>query len=115
MDYIYIAFGLVAGYFLFKKFLISRQDYKKILQEGAIIIDVRSPQEYDQGHISESINIPLGNINARSADLQARKVPIILCCASGMRSGQAAGMLKSKGITCYNGGNWKVLQANINK
>lgn len=115
MTILYLAAGLAAGFYIFKNFLVKRHNFREILDRGAIIIDVRTPQEFDQGHIGEAQNIPLGNISSRAADLKSRKVPIILCCASGMRSGQATNTLKAHGIECYNGGSWRALDANIKK
>jgi rhodanese-related sulfurtransferase len=70
------------------------------------IIDVRSPQEYFGGHVQGSINIPLNEIESRVEEIKKMTPPIILCCASGMRSGQATMYLQSMGIDCVNGGSW---------
>jgi phage shock protein E len=111
MNIVYIAIGALVGIYLFKKFMIANVDYKALLARGAMIIDVRSPQEYDAGHIQESKNIPLGQIAQRASDLKTNNVPIICVCASGMRSGNAVAILKKNGIECYNGGGW----SNLNK
>jgi phage shock protein E len=108
-SFIYIALGLILGYILFKKFLVSNINVKALMTKGAIIIDVRTPQEYDNGHIAESMNIPLNVISTRIDSLRAKNVPIICVCASGMRSGNACATLKNAGIECYNGGNWSSL------
>lgn len=70
------------------------------------IIDVRTPAEFMGGHVAESINIPLQEIPERISEIENMTQPIILCCASGNRSGQATAFLKSKGIDCENGGSW---------
>lgn len=75
------------------------------LQNGAIIIDVRTPQEFRAGHIKGAKNIPLQDLNRRKSEIKKNK-PVVLCCASGMRSGQAKGILKGMGIDCINGGSW---------
>ncbi len=108
-----ILIGFAVGFFLFKRFLISRVNYKAIMDRGAVIIDVRTPQEYDNGHINGSINIPLNNINARAEGLKQKNVPIICVCASGMRSGSATSILKRAGVESYNGGNWSTLGKKI--
>lgn len=69
------------------------------------IIDVRSPGEFMGGHVTGSINIPLQEIPARINEFKNMK-RIILCCASGNRSGQATDFLKQNGIVCENGGSW---------
>lgn len=70
------------------------------------IIDVRTPGEFEGGHVAGSINIPLNEIAERLDEIRAMEQPIVLCCASGMRSGQAAGFLNGNGIPCTNGGGW---------
>ena len=70
------------------------------------IIDVRTPGEFMGGHVAGSINIPLQEIQNRKDEIMALAQPIVLCCASGMRSGQATAYLKSLGLDCENGGSW---------
>lgn len=88
------------------KGLFKKTDYAKLLKDGAVIIDVRSPQEYAQGAIPGSENIPVGNIPARTKQIKSLEVPIICVCASGMRSGSAKAQLKAAGVDAYNGGPW---------
>jgi len=70
------------------------------------IIDVRTIAEFQDGHVAGSINIPLSEIQSRVNELKEMEGELILCCASGNRSGQAAAYLNSIGITCRNGGSW---------
>lgn len=70
------------------------------------IVDVRTPAEFMGGHVAGSINIPLQEIQKRLAEIKAMQQPIILCCASGNRSGQATAYLQNQGVTCENGGSW---------
>ena len=86
------------------------EEIKKMIQDGAVIIDVRSPMEFQGGHVAGSKNIPLPEIQFRMDEIEMIDKPIVLCCASGARSGQAERFLKSKGISCKNGGGW--LQVN---
>lgn len=81
-------------------------DLSAVKKEGAIVIDVRSPGEYQSGHGKGSINIPLDQINSKIDKIKAYNKPILTCCASGMRSGTAASILKSNGIEAYNAGSW---------
>lgn len=86
-------------------------DLKQLVQEGAIIIDVRTPKEYSSGHIKNSVNIPVDEIEVNFQKLPSMSTPVITCCASGVRSGKAVGILKSNGYTnVYNGGSWNQLQ-----
>lgn len=88
-------------------------DYRELMSRGAVIVDVRTKSEYLAGHIKGSKNIPLQSLQAHLSDLPKNK-PIITCCASGMRSASAKGILKSNGYTeVYNGGGWSSLQARL--
>jgi len=77
------------------------------------IIDVRTPSEFNGGHVAGSINIPLHEIQARVSEIKAMAQPIVLCCASGGRSGQATSFLQSQGIDCTNGGSWYSVQSEL--
>jgi phage shock protein E len=87
-----------------------KADYKELMRNGAQIVDVRTREEYQSGHIKGSINMPLNNIGNQMNKLKKDK-PVITCCASGMRSGAAKNILKSRGFSeVYNGGGWMSLQ-----
>jgi phage shock protein E len=77
------------------------------------IIDVRTPSEFNGGHVEGSINIPLYEVQQRLNEIKAMPQPIILCCASGGRSGQAAYYLSDQGVDCVNGGSWYSVQSEI--
>ena len=79
---------------------------KIIKEKQGTIIDVRTPAEFIGGNVAGSINIPLQEIEKRMDELKRLKQPLVLCCASGGRSGQAHGYLSHKGIECFNGGSW---------
>ena len=68
------------------------------IRSGARIIDVRSPQEFAGPSYPKARNIPLDVLPSRMGDLPKDK-PIVLYCASGARSAQAARMLKRAGFT----------------
>ena len=84
----------------------SSSDLKELIANGAIILDVRTPGEFNTGHIVGSKNIPLDTIGSQLSELKKLNVPVITCCASGMRSGVAVSQLKSVGIDAINGGSW---------
>ncbi|OCB70905.1 rhodanese-like domain-containing protein [Flavobacterium crassostreae] len=88
-------------------------DYVDLLQKGAVIIDVRTASEFQQGHIKQAINMPLNGLNLSISKIKKDTI-IITCCASGMRSAAAKNTLKSIGFTTvYNGGGWSSLQNKI--
>ena len=70
------------------------------------IIDVRTRAEFAGGHVAGSINIPLQEITGHIEEIKAMAQPIIFCCASGVRSGQATQYFQSLGVDCENGGGW---------
>jgi phage shock protein E len=79
---------------------------EKLIKSGkATIVDVRSSSEFMGGHVAGSINIPLQEIPKRLAEFKKME-HILLCCASGNRSGQATLLLKQNGIECENVGSW---------
>lgn len=86
--------------------LFKKTDYKQLLADGAVIIDVRSKQEFNGGAIPGSENIPLQTLGSRIKQIKSLQVPVICVCASGMRSGSAKAQLKAAGIDAYNGGPW---------
>lgn len=86
------------------------ESVKEFMEKGAVIIDVRTPGEFQGGHIKGSKNIPLNVISSKINEIKKLGKPVIACCASGMRSGQAASILKNSGIDAMNGGGWSSLQ-----
>ena len=86
--------------------LFKKTDYKMLLENGAVIIDVRSPQEYSGGAIPGSENIPLGSLASKTKQIKSLGVPVICVCASGMRSGAAKSNIGWKvkwflSLNCY--------------
>lgn len=66
---------------------------------GAILLDVRTPQEYQEGHVPESKNVPLQAINKVTSVAKNKETPLFVYCYSGSRSGQAVNALKRMGYT----------------
>lgn len=66
---------------------------------GAVLIDVRTPEEYAGGRIPGGKNIPLQRLDAIDSAVKSKDTPIFVYCLSGARSRQAASMLKSRGYT----------------
>ena len=71
------------------------------------IVDVRTVEEFEMGHVEGSLNIPLHLVPLKIDEFRQMSKPIVVVCASGNRSGQAARFLESQGIEeIYNGGGW---------
>lgn len=83
------------------------------IENGAVIIDVRTVGEYKEGHIKGSKNIPLDTISSKIEEIKKLNKPVIACCRSGMRSAQATSILKQNGIEVLNGGGWESLQRKL--
>lgn len=95
-------------------FGLEKTDYADLVKNGAIILDVRSENEFRHGHIKGAINIPVNSLAGNLSKLKDKKQPIITCCASGMRSASAKAILKSNGYSSvYNGGGWMSLNNKI--
>jgi len=81
-------------------------DFQEIIKKGAIIIDVRTKEEFDCGHITGSLNVPLDSF-ANCLAWLVKDVPVILVCASGARSGIAKMILEANNYKqVYNAGAW---------
>lgn len=79
--------------------------FQDLLQNGALLLDVRTKQEFQSGHPKNAVNIPLDQLGNSLSKLKKDR-SIVTVCQSGMRSRSAASFLKSKGYTVYNGGCW---------
>ncbi|NRA12127.1 MAG: rhodanese-like domain-containing protein [Crocinitomicaceae bacterium] len=78
------------------------------------VVDVRTKEEFAGGNVAGSINIPLQEIAQREAEIMALETPILFCCASGGRSGQATAFFQGKDLECENGGGWMEANAKVN-
>ncbi|HEY9594189.1 MAG TPA: rhodanese-like domain-containing protein [Spirochaetia bacterium] len=72
---------------------------KEKIAAGARVVDVRTVAEFRDGAYPGAINIPLSLIPLKMKELEPKDKPIVLYCASGARSGQAARLLKAAGFT----------------
>lgn len=112
MKYIIItALVLIVVYTFYKTYQRAHIDkgLEVLIAEGAVILDVRTAAEYDDGHISGSIHIPLSRLRTAFVSMDTGKV-YITCCSHGLRSIKAVEVLKERGFKkVYNGGPWTEL------
>lgn len=88
------------GFFGFLKDPDIDQGVKEFREtSGAVLLDVRTPQEYQEGHIPGSINIPLQSLSTADQIPAGRDAPLFVYCYSGARSGQAVRLLARMGYT----------------
>jgi len=97
-------------------FGLFKNKVKEAIKKGAVIIDVRTAHEYDNGKVPGSINIPVDRISTNVERIRSMKKPVIVVCESGSRSSTAKNILKSAGVEeVYNGGSWESVLKIINK
>jgi len=89
----------------------KKRQVLEALENGARIIDVRSPEEFKYGNVDGSLNFPVDRLNGSAIKkLQKLNTPLVVCCASGMRSASARGILMQNGIAeVHNAGGWHKL------
>ncbi len=101
---------------LLSLFGFGNNKIKEALRNGAVVIDVRTAYEFDSGHVPKSINIPVDRISLNISRIKDMKKPVIFCCATGARSGQAVQIMKTHGFKeVYNGGSWENVIRLVNK
>ena len=87
---------------LFKQPDVNRGVKEFQRTSGAVLLDVRTPEEYRSGHIPGSKNIPLQTIDRVGSVAENKDTALYVYCQSGARSRQAAGVLKQMGYTNVN-------------
>lgn len=86
-------------------------DFKELVKNGAVILDVRSKEEFNGGHVKGAINIPVDSLAVNASKLGGKDTYIITCCMSGGRSSVAKNILHTAGYNnVHNGGGWQSLQ-----
>jgi len=87
-----------------KSMIKGKLSYRDMIENGAIVVDVRQPEEYAVGNFPESVNIPLRLLPNRIDEMAGKTV--VLVCQSGGRAMVAKKFLKKKGIDTHNAGSW---------
>ena len=96
-----IAVAVLAGFYLLKRMsFVSEETARQHLANGALVIDVRSPEEFQSGNVPNAINIPLGELKEKlPARVKDKNQVLLLHCLSGGRSGIAQQQLKAMGYS----------------
>jgi len=80
--------------------VLANEAVQLINHKNALVVDVRTEKEYQEGHVMNALHIPLGMLDDRIQELQAYKNhAVVMVCRTGARSGQAATKLKKQGFT----------------
>jgi len=87
----------VGSFFFLRGGDVSREGAHKLVESGARLVDVRTPEEFAGGHLPGAVNIPVQQLSQRMSELDPKDKPIVVYCRSGHRSGQAAALLKGAG------------------
>ncbi len=91
------------------------EEIKKYLEKGAVVLDVRTQQEWDEGHTEGAEHIVLTLIPSEIDKIKSWNKSVIAVCRSGGRSGQATDFLKSNGVDIINGGPWQNVDQYVDK
>ena len=89
------------------------KEIKEFLEKGAIVLDVRTKEEWDEGHTEGAKHIVLTTIPAEVEQIKSWNKPVIAVCRSGGRSGQAAQFLQQNGVDIINGGPWQNVDKHV--
>lgn len=93
----------------------KESELPRLIKEGAVLIDVRSSEEFDEGSVPGAINIPIDLLPDNIGKIPTDK-PIIVFCKSGNRAGKAKKILEENNITdVSNGGSWQNVQKALDK
>ena len=99
-DYVFWGIvGLCVAVMLMNRFRgkADPDEAHRLVESGALLLDVRSPGEFQGGHIEGAVNIPVGELGARLAELPDKGRAVVVYCASGMRSAAAKKVLLGAG------------------
>lgn len=97
-----IAFAVIIVVFLMVKRAgqVSPEEARQHLAHNALVLDVRSPEEFGSGHLDGAVNVPLASLSQGVTDLEIpRDRPILAYCLSGTRSSMACRTLRAIGYT----------------
>jgi phage shock protein E len=77
----------------------ARHDGREKVASGALLLDVRTPQEFAEGHVSGAKNLPVQELAARINEVGPKSRHVVLYCRSGARSAAAAQLLRAQGYS----------------
>lgn len=82
----------------------------QLIEQGARVLDVRSPEEFASGHLPQAINVPLPTLDQWLHQVENKQHPFVLYCGAGIRAQKGCDILKANGFECVvNGGSLKDL------
>ncbi|MBM4377338.1 MAG: rhodanese-like domain-containing protein [Deltaproteobacteria bacterium] len=98
---IYTLVGVLVAFVLYKSVAgkSSSEEARRLVDAGAMLLDVRSPAEFSSGHIDGAKNIPVDELSSRISEVGPKEKPVVVYCRSGARSGSATRVLRGAGFT----------------
>jgi rhodanese-related sulfurtransferase len=99
---ILLVLAIIVGAVLYMRFTsvrVSGGDARQMVADGALLLDVRSPEEFSGGHIEGAMSIPIQELARRMGELGDKDAEIVVYCQSGGRSAMAKRLLESNGFT----------------
>jgi phage shock protein E len=81
--------------------IVDGVEARKLVSEGATLLDVRTVAEYRQSHVEGARHIPVENLASRMSEVGPKDTPIVVYCETGRRSANAAKLLRDQGYTVY--------------
>lgn len=115
--FILIIITAIAMFTIFKNIFASTDNSQLVeaVNNGAFLVDVRTPAEFSSGSVKGAVNIPLDKVQSQIAQFKNKK-NIVVFCKSGNRSGQAKSILEQNGVEhVINGGTWQNVDKLVNQ
>lgn len=76
---------------------IATAHHRELVAQGALLLDVRTPAEFKEGHVPNALNVPVQELPQRLAEVGPTSRPVVVYCRSGGRSAMASQLLRSAG------------------
>jgi phage shock protein E len=92
-----LALGLSLGFCASACATTSGAEARSLVAAGALLLDVRTAEEFAEGHLPGALNVPVNELEARLAELEPKSRPIVVYCRSGLRSARARSVLLANG------------------
>ncbi len=96
--FILVAVAVLLFYKIRSSFAVDSNKVKQKITEGALVVDVRTPQEFQVTHFPGAVNIPVDQVEMRLVEFGTKDRSIVVYCASGGRSASAKSVLESMGF-----------------
>lgn len=80
---------------------VTIDEVAEVADDAGVIVDVREPGEYREGHIPGAVNIPMGQLSSRLSEIDQQR-PVYVVCASGNRSSAMTDVLTAAGFDAFN-------------